>query len=140
MSCRKDKANRVVCYRINYIELTEKQKFEEFTTERLIKQSKGLDDTLPKNRVPFCNYKPLLQSKYITEAATLRSNVELFLQQYVANQLRNGDMGNSLSHKNTSIPPSLSKNSKLRLGNKSDLLDILCDFCRTQDSRPCYCY
>ena len=45
-------------------------------------------------------------------------------------------MGNFFSHENTSVPPSLSKDGKVRSGDKADLLDSLYDRCNTQDTKP----
>ena len=45
-------------------------------------------------------------------------------------------MGNFFSHKNTSVPPSLSKDGKNRSGDKADLLDSLYYGCNTQDIKP----
>ena len=44
-------------------------------------------------------------------------------------------MSNFFSHENTSIPPSLSKDGKVRCGNKADLLNSLYDGCNTQDTK-----
>ena len=59
--------------------------------------------------------------------------MKLFYQPYVANQRRNCNMGTFFSHKNTSVPPSLSKDGKDRSADKADLLDSLYDVCNTQD-------
>ena len=39
-------------------------------------------------------------------------------------------------HKNTSAPPSLSKDGKDQSGDKADLLDSLYEGCNTQDTKP----
>ena len=44
-------------------------------------------------------------------------------------------MGN-FAHENTPVPPSLSKDGKVRSGYKVDLLDSLYDGCNTQDTKP----
>ena len=55
----------------------------------------------------------------------MKSNVKLFQQLYIANQRRAGDLDTFFKHENSSVPPSLSKDGKLRPGDKSDLLDCL---------------
>ena len=45
-------------------------------------------------------------------------------------------MGNFFSHENTSVPPFLSKDGKVRSGDKADLLNSLYDGCNTQDTKP----
>ena len=82
----KDITENIVCNTVNQIELVGKQKSQEFFTERLIKKTKSIDDTLHKNKLPLFRYKSLLQSKHSSDISTLKENVKLFSQLYVANQ------------------------------------------------------
>ena len=45
-------------------------------------------------------------------------------------------MCNFFSHENTSVPPSLSKDGKVRSEDIADLLNSLYDGCNTQDAKP----
>ena len=45
----KEKADNIVCDTVNKIELVEKQKSQEFFTERLVKKTKSIDNILHKN-------------------------------------------------------------------------------------------
>ena len=45
-------------------------------------------------------------------------------------------MGKFFSHENTSIPPSLSKDGKVRSGDKADLVYSQKDGCNTHDAKP----
>ena len=120
-------AENIVCVTVNKLESVGKQKSEEFFTERLVKKTKSIDGTLHKNMLPLFSYKPQLQSKYSSEISTLKDKVKFFSQLYVANQRKNCDMGNLLFSQNISLTPSLSKNGKVRSGDKADLLDSLYD-------------
>ena len=131
----KDIAENIVCDAVNKKELVRKQKPQEFFNEILVKKTKSIDDTLHKNRLPISSHKPSLQSKHSCDISTLKENVKFFSQLCVANQTRNCDMSNFFSHKNTYIPPSLSKYGKVRSGNKADLLNSLYDGCNTQDTK-----
>ena len=109
-----------------------------FFTERLVKKTKSTDDTLYKKKLPLFSYKPPLKSKHSSDISTLKEKVKLFSHLYVANQRRNCNMGNFFSHENTentSVPPSLSKDGKVRSGGKADLLDSLCERCNTQNTK-----
>ena len=87
-------------------------------------------------RYHLFSYKPPLQSKNSSDISTLKENVEFFSQLYIANQGINCGMCNFFSYKNTSVPPSLSKDGKVWSGDKADLLDSLYDKCNTQDIKP----
>ena len=55
----------------------------------------------------------------------LKHDVELFSRLYIVMQHREGGMATFFKHENHPYPPSLSDSGKLRLGKKSDLLNIL---------------
>ena len=56
----RDIAENIVCDTINKIELVEIEKSQEFFTERLVKKTKSIDDTLHKNKLSLFSYKPPL--------------------------------------------------------------------------------
>ena len=66
--------------------------------------------------------KPQAEKQRTTE---LKSDRNLFSRLYIASQRRDGDLGTFFSHENQPQPPSLSKNGKMRQGDKADLIDCL---------------
>ena len=56
--------------------------------------------------------------------ASLKSNVLLCSRMFIANQLRQGDLAEFLSHENQSYPPSLSDYGRFFIGTKSEFLKI----------------
>ena len=70
----KDIAESIVCDTVNKIESVEKQKSQEFFTERLVKKTKSIDDTLHKDKLSLFSYKTPLQSKhYLTPQSSKRT-------------------------------------------------------------------
>ena len=59
------------------------------------------------------------------EITTLKKSCQLFSRLYIACQVRDGNLDEFFSHKNSSYPPSISKNGDLMPGSKSDLLHCL---------------
>ena len=80
----KDIAENIVCDTVNNIESVEKQKSQEFFTERLVEKTKSIDDTLHKKKLSLFSYKPPLPSKHSSDISTLKEKVKLFSQPYVA--------------------------------------------------------
>ena len=79
-------AEDIVCDRVNKIESLEKQKSPDLFTERIVKKTKSINDTLHKIKLSFFSYKPPLQSKHSSDISTLNENVKHFSQLYVASQ------------------------------------------------------
>ena len=132
----KDIGEDIVCDTVNKKESVEKQKSQEFFTERLVKKTKSIDGTLHRNELFLFSYKPPLQSKHSSNISTLKENVKFSSQLYVANQRRYCGMGNFFSYEKTSVPPSLGKDGKVLSEDKADLLDSLYNRCNTQDTKP----
>lgn len=99
--------------------------YKEYENDMLSTGNKSIIDPVNKNNLPlFRKRTQKLESKKL-QMAELQSDVNLFGQLYIANQLRNGDIENFFSHENHAYPPALSEFGKLRTGSKSDLLNCL---------------
>lgn len=59
------------------------------------------------------------------KVSTLKQNCSLFSQLYISCQVREGNLDNFLSHESQNYLPSISKQGKLRFGQKSTLLEPL---------------
>ena len=123
----KEVLDQVVSKTVKTIESVGKSQFFEFHESRIVRQEKSVDDIISKNKLPLCNHRPKLKSKQTNEVATMRRNVKMFSQLYIANQRITGYLDTFFSHENSSVPLSLSKDGRLRSGDKSDLLDCLVD-------------
>ena len=111
-----------------------KKQYEEFLQERLFKRSTSLFSPITKNKFPLFSCPVAKKSsKEKQRIATLK--VSLFSRLYVSCQVREGDLDDFFCHENHSFPPSISQHGNLRLGSKSDLLEVL-ENCRSYAEEP----
>ena len=117
--------DNVICT-ANSIEHLGKKQLNEFVQNRLNTQVYSLYDPIKKNKLPlFSKASVKKTSTQKVEITTLKKNCQLFSQQYVACQIRNGNLNDFFRHENQSFPPSLSKNGDIRTGNNTDLIQCL---------------
>ena len=107
--------------------------FQTFTKECLIKRSKPIDDVLHRNRLKlFGSTAKKKSSKGKQLLTSLKCNMGLFARLYIGCQNRDGNLEEFFHHENQAYPPSLSDDSTLHLGTKSDLLLCLNDCSEAQ--------
>ena len=83
---------------------------KEFRESRIIKKTKGLHDSITKNKLPlFKLTKTRRQSSNRTESKELKLHARLFSQVYISTQIRGGDMDQFFSHETLKYPPAVTK-------------------------------
>ena len=93
--------------KIEHLEISQHKEFRE---RRIIKKTKGLHDSITKNKLPlFKPTKTRRQSSSRTESKELKLHVRLFSQMYISTQIRGGNMDQFFSHETLKYPPVLTK-------------------------------
>ena len=111
--------------------------FQTFTKECLVKRSKPIDDVLHRNRLKLFGSTAKKNSNKGKQLLTsLKCNTGLFARLYIGCQNRDGNLEEFFRHENQAYPPSLSDDSTLHLGTKSDLLLCLNDCSEVQAQTP----
>lgn len=112
-----------------------KSMYDKYVEERLNKRSKPMTDTLQRCNLPLFGTPVKRQSsKTSNQVADLSSDCRLFSILYIATPAREGSLEEFLKHENSSSPPALSCNEKMRTREKSDL--ITCIEVNTAFERP----
>jgi len=106
-----------------------RDQFNTFVTDRLLKRTVLVTDTITRNKVTLFKQsavrtRPAKNSKL----AAAQNDCSLFSRLYIACQTRSGNLDSFFAHENQPTPPSLSSDGNLRLGSKSDLLPCLESF------------
>ena len=87
---------------------------------------KPISDPIKKNSLTISKSKKTrCQTKQANKLSSVKDDLSLFCQMYVAVQHRDSDMGEFFKHETCPFPPSLTDNEKMRFGKKSDLLKCL---------------
>ena len=121
---------------IKNILIVGKKQYEEFLQEGLLKRIKSLFLPITNNKfLLFSCPKAENSSKQKQRIATLKETVSLFSTWYVFGQVLEGDLDDFCCYENHSFPPSISQHGNLRLGSKSDLLEVL-ENCGTYAEEP----
>ena len=102
-----------------------KKQHSTFVHERLETQVVSLHEPIKMNKISFPSnrHKKSRSSKRVV--STTKDDLRLLGQLYVSLQVREGDIDSLFAVENLDAPPSLSKNGKLRSGQKSDLVSCL---------------
>ena len=109
--------------------------YDTYVEERLTKRSKAITDTIRLCNLPlFGTQEKRPSSKTSNVLANLKSDCRLFSRLYIACQAREGNLEEFFKHENSSSPPALSCNGKMRTGQKSEL--IACVEVNTTLERP----
>ena len=83
----------------------------------------SFNDSITLNRHVF--HKSQARGKQNALGRETKDQLQLFSQVYVTTQVRDGDMDEFFKHETLSHPPSLSKQSVIRPGDKSELIPCL---------------
>ncbi len=102
-----------------------KKQHSTFVHERLETQVVSLHEPIKMNKISFPSnrHKKSRSSKRVV--STTKDDLRLLGQLYVSLQVREGDIDSLFAVENLDAPPSLSKNGKLRNGQKSHLVSCL---------------
>lgn len=100
--------------------------YQDFVTERLLRQEKAVSHPLKKNNLPtISNPKEKTVSKNVQQRSLLRRTCSLFSKLYVACVARGGQLRDFFRHENQPFPPSLSDCGEMRQSQKSVLMECL---------------
>ena len=122
----KDIVDDDVIKTVNSIQKLGEDKFNQFVTERLIEQKVPIEHTIKKNKLSlFKTVSVKEKSRTDFEIATLKSNVNLFSNLYVACLRRESNLDEFFCYENQAYPPALTKMGEIRSTKKSDLVDCL---------------
>ena len=112
---------------VRTIEDLGKQAYNEFIEERIKSSRKEIEDPVKKNKIPLfstiCRAKQPCRPDIVK--TSLKNDVRIFSQLFIATQTKDGDLEKFFSHENSANPPSLACGSKIRSGVKADLLPCL---------------
>ena len=109
--------------------------YDEYVEERLNKRSKTITYTIQRCNLPLFGTPEKWQaSKTSNQVADLKSDCRLFSRLYIACQAREGNLHVFFKNENSTSPPALSCNGKMRSGQKSEL--IKCVQVNTTLERP----
>ena len=90
--------------------------------DRLVERSMPISEPFKKNKLLFSRPPSPTKSNTSLLIMSLKNHVSIFSRLYIVCQSRDGNLDKFFHHENQACPPSLSLHGKLRLGNKSDLL------------------
>ncbi len=122
----RDIADPLVVEAMYVLKKTGQVQYNTFITERLVQQTKPINDPIKRNNFPLFSRPPVREkSKSKQQLLSLKNDCSLFSSLYISCQRRDGDLDDFLKHENQACPPSLSSMGKLRLGTKSDIVSCL---------------
>ena len=101
------------------------EQYATFVEERIDKCARALTDTIPKNKLSLFGNMNRQSTKGKSQVVSLQNDCNLFARMYIGCQARDGSLEEFFKHENQVCPPSLSSMGKLRIGQKSELLDCL---------------
>ena len=102
-----------------------RRQYAVYVQTRLVDRDSLISDSIKMNKLHLPGNLPKL-SKSCKERPA-KEDVHLLGQLYIAAQVRDSDTNKLFAHENADIPPSLSKDNKLRGGHKADLITCLDD-------------
>ena len=102
------------------------EQYNTFVEERFEKRTKEVTSVISKNKLPLFK-SPLEQKsdKKKVQVAALKDDCALFSRLHIACQSREGNLQEFSKHENHPWPPSLEQVSRLREGQKSDLVKCM---------------
>ncbi len=122
----RDIADPSVVEAMYVLKKTGQVQYNTFITERLVQQTKPINDPIKRNNFPLFSRPPVREkSKSKQQLLSLKNDCSLFSSLYISCQRRDGDLDDFFKHENQACPPSLSSMGKLRLGTKSDIVSCL---------------
>ena len=115
LDCR-NCAKEAVTETLLNLEATGKQQYQNYMQNVIIDHTKSIHETIKRNNFPlFGKPRTRTPSKQGKQILTLKNNVVLFAQLYVAMQNRDSDMEEFFAHEVQSFPPSISDCGNLRI-------------------------
>ena len=102
-----------------------KDQYATYCKEVIFDRTRSIHEPIKKNVFPLFSSRPKAKTKQAGKIPLLKNDIALFSHLYIVMQHRVSDMSKFFRHENHPFPPSLSDLGKLRLGKKSDLLNIL---------------
>ena len=121
----KDVMGEAVVMTVKTTEKIGKKKYEEFKKARVIDVTQKLEDTITKNKLALFKQSNTKGQPSKSKSKDLKLHIRLFSQLYISTQIRGGNMDEFFSHKTLKNPPALSKNGKMRSGNKAELIQCI---------------
>jgi hypothetical protein len=124
-----------VIHTVNHIEKLGQDQYDTFITERLVDQTKPINDPIKRNNLPLFSRPPVREkSRSQQQISSLKNDCSLFSRLYIASQIRDGNLDEFFAHENQACPPALSQMGKLRSCTKSDLVGCLEDLVTSQEN------
>ena len=122
----RDLADPSVVNTMRNLKKTGQEQYDTFVTERLVTQTRPVNDPIKRNNFPLFSRPPIREkSRAKHQLSSLKSDCSLFSSLYISCQTRDGNLEEFFAHENQACPPSLSNMGKLRLGTKSDIVSCL---------------
>ena len=102
--CSRDVMSATTIETIRSIETIGMCQYQAFITERLKGSTKDIDNPIKTNKLPLFNSKslPKQPSKVEIQQKSLKSDIRIFSQLYIATQTRDVDLDTFFSHENSS--------------------------------------
>ena len=120
---------------VRTVESVGRDQYNNYNKTVIVDRTHSIHEPIKHNSLPlFRCPTPKTKSKQAGQISMLKDDVALFSRLYIATQHREGDLSTFFEHENHPYPPSLSDRGKLRLGKKSDLLNVLAQ--KTQPEPP----
>ena len=112
---------------VRTIEEFGKKAYEEFVKEHINPCTKEIEDLVKKNKFPLFStmYGGKQSSRSDIEKKSLKNDVRVLSQLFIATQTRDGDLDTFFSHENSANPSSIACDGKIQSGVKTDLLPCL---------------
>lgn len=118
--------NESVVNTVRTVQSLGKDQYTKYCKDVITDRTCSIHEPIKKNSLPlFSRPHPKSKTKQVGKISLLKNDIALFSHLYIVMQHRTSDMSTFFSHENHPFPPSLSDCGKLRLGKKSDLLNIL---------------
>ena len=108
-----------------HAEASGREQYNTFVQERLEKREMPIDATISSNNILRPGNLP--RDKKKDKETNLKGDIHLLGKLYIALQTREGNADKLFEHENTQVPPSLSRNGRLRDGSKAPLVTCLED-------------
>jgi len=110
---------------VREIEEVGKKQFADYIDIRFRKKETNIFQPIHKNCLSLFKTHAKKPTKCEQTLKSLKADCNLFSRLYVACQIREGNLDEFFGHENQSAPPSLSRDGNIRLGTKSDIVNIL---------------
>ena len=110
---------------VNTIETLGNRLFQEYTEQRIVRQTVPFSDPISRNKLTLFSTTHKVPSKSKEQISSLKDSCALFLKLYISCQVREANLDEFFAHENQTFPPSIATGGIMRNGSKSDLLPLL---------------